>query len=93
MTITLSRILKCDYSEQVVKELSVNEEKDVKQFLFDSCPDKMKSKINDYLIWLKKAEGENLFKDGIRDGIIVQMELIAGRCNTNFSHNKKSQSL
>jgi hypothetical protein len=53
----------------------VNEvtEEDVKQFLFDSCPDSIKKYVSEYIDGLKSA------KELGRDGIDIKMEVVIGR--------------
>lgn len=90
----MAEVVKVDYSQEIIRELSEQEQNDVKQFLFDSCPDKMKIALSNYLIFEKKAKEEGtLLKNGIRDGIIVKIDLILGRLNTNLVYDEKSQSV
>ena len=70
--------------------MTQKEVKEVKQFLFDSCPEELKEQLRVYVNWLKSEE---VSKNGVIDGVIVKMNLVAGRVNTNFSYDEQSQSL
>ncbi len=48
-------------------------EEDVKQFLFDSCPDSIKKYVSEYIDGLKSS------KELGKDGIDIKMEVVVGR--------------